>query len=196
MRRSTGLMAITAACILTACGSTTLTGVWKAPDTGRLGFKKVLVTAISDDITLRRTIEDELARQIQGAQAEASYRFFGDSEPRDWEAASSRLKAAGFDGLVTFRLIGVEHQQTYVPPVYAARGAGGYWGHAWPAVYSPGYLRTDRLVQVETFVYELAGDKLVWASRSRTINPANAKDLVSEVVDAVRQEMKKQGLIG
>ena len=194
MQRSTGTMAVAAVFVLAACGSTTLTDVWKAPDTARLQFKKVAVVAISQDITWRRTIEDELVRRITDVQAVASYRFFADGEPRDWEAARERLKAAGFDGLVTFRLAGVDKQQTYVPPF---RGAGGYWGYAWgPAVYSPGYTVTDTLVQVETLVYELGDDKLVWASRSRSFNPANAKDLVNEVVDAVRDEMKKEGLIG
>ena len=196
MQRSTGTMVVAAAFVLAACGSTTLTDVWKAPDTARLQFKKVLVVAISKDITWRRTIEDELVRRIRDVQAVASYQFFADGEPREWEAARERLKAAGFDGLITFRLAGVDKQQTYVPPVYANRGVGGYWGYAWPAVYTPGYTVTDTLVQVETLVYEIGGDKLVWASRSRSFNPANAKDLVNEVVDAVRDEMKKQGLIG
>jgi hypothetical protein len=196
MQRSTGTMVVAAAFVLAACGSTTLTDVWKAPDTARLQFKKVSVVAISNDITWRRTIEDELVRRIRDVQAVASYQFFADGEPRAWEAARERLKAAGFDGLVTFRLAGIDKQQTYVPPVYANRGVGGYWGYAWPAVYSPGYTVTDTLVQVETLVYELGDDKLVWASRSRSFNPANAKDLVNEVVDAVRDEMRKQGLIG
>jgi len=196
MQRSTGMMVVAAALVLAACGSTTLTDAWKAPDTGRLQFKKVLVVAISKDITWRRTIEDELVRRIRDVQAVASYQFFADGEPRDWATARERLKAAGFDGLVTFRLAGVDKQQTYVPPVYANRGVGGYWGYAWPAVSTPGYTVTDTLVQVETLVYELADDKLVWASRSRSFNPDNAKDLVNEVVDAVRDEMKKQGLIG
>jgi hypothetical protein len=196
MQRSTGMMVVAIALVLAACASTTLTDVWKAPDTARLQFKKVLVVAISADITWRRTIEDELVRRIRDVQAVASYQFFADGEPRDWEGARERLKAAGFDGLVTFRLAGVDKQQTYVPPVYASRGVGGYWGYAWPAVYTPGYTVTDTLVQVETLVYELGDDKLVWASRSRSFNPANAKDLVNEVVDAIRDEMKKQGLIG
>jgi hypothetical protein len=196
MQRSTGTMVVAAAFVLAACGSTTLTDVWKAPDTARLQFKKVSVVAISNDITWRRTIEDELVRRIRDVQAVASYQFFADGEPRAWEAARERLKAAGFDGLVSFRLAGIDKQQTYVPPVYANRGVGGYWGYAWPAVYSPGYTVTDTLVQVETLVYELGDDKLVWASRSRSFNPANAKDLVNEVVDAVRDEMRKQGLIG
>jgi len=189
MQHSTGTMVVAAAFVLAACGSTTLTDVWKAPDTARLQFKKVLVVAISKDITWRRTIEDELVRRIRDVQAAASYQFFADGEPRDWEAARERLKAAGFDGLVTLRLAGVDKQQTYVPPVYA-QGVGGYWGH------SPGFTVTDTLVQVETLVYELGDDKLVWASRSRSFNPANAKDLVNEVVNAVRDEMKRQGLIG
>jgi hypothetical protein len=196
MQRSTGTIVVVAAFVLAACGSTTLTDVWKAPDTARLQFEKVLVVAISKDITWRRTIEDELVRRIRDVQAVASYQFFADGEPRDWEVARERLKAAGFDGLVTFRLAGVDKQQTYVPPIYANRGVGGYWGYAWPAVSTPGYTVTDTLVQVETLVYELGDDKLVWASRSRSFNPTNAKDLVNEVVDAVRHEMKKQGLIG
>jgi hypothetical protein len=195
MQRSTGTMVVAAAFVLAACGSTTLTDVWKAPDTARLQFKKVLVVAISNDITWRRTIEDELVRRTRNAQAVAAYQFFANDEPRDWETARERLKAAGFDGLVSFRLAGIDKQQTYVPPVYANR-VGGYWGYAWPAVSTPGYTVTDTLVQVETLVYELGDDKLVWASRSRSFNPANAKDLVNEVVDAVRDEMKKQGLIG
>jgi hypothetical protein len=138
MQRSTGTMVVAAAFVLAACGSTTLTDVWKAPDTARLQFKKVLVVAISTDITWRRTIEDELVRRIRDVQAVASYQFFADGEPREWEAARERLKAAGFDGLITFRLAGVDKQQTYVPPVYANRGVGGYWGYAWPAVYTPG----------------------------------------------------------
>jgi hypothetical protein len=196
MQRSTRTMVVAAAFVLAACGSTTLTDVWKAPDTARLQFEKVLVVAISKDITWRRTIEDELVRRIRNVQAVASYQFFADDEPRNWDGARERLKAAGFDGLVTFRLAGVDKQQTYVPPIYANRGVGGYWGYAWPAVSTPGYTVTDTLVQVETLVYELGDDKLVWASRSRSFNPTNAKDLVNEVVDAVRHEMKKQGLIG
>src|SRR4026209_1479086 len=100
MQRSTGAMVVAAAFVLAACGSTTLTDVWKAPDTARLPFTTVLVVALSTDITWRRTIEDELVRRIRDVQAVASYQFFADGEPREWEAARERLKAAGFDRLI------------------------------------------------------------------------------------------------
>ena len=141
MQRSSRTMVVAAAFILAACGSTTLTDVWRAPDTARLQFKKVLVVAISKDITWRRTIEDELVRRTRDVQAVASYQFFADDEPRDWATARERLKAAGFDGLVTFRLAGVDKQQTHVPPVYASRGVGGVLGVRRAGCLQPGIYR-------------------------------------------------------
>ena len=38
-------------------------------------------------------------------------------------------------------------------------------------MYSPSYLRTDTIVNVETLVYDLKADKLVWAGKSESKNP-------------------------
>ena len=47
---------------------------------------------------------------------------------------------------------------------------GGFYGYGWGAAYSPGYLRTDTIVHVETLVYDLNQNKLVWAGQSKTRN--------------------------
>ena len=60
---------------------------------------------------------------------------------------------------------------------------------------SPGYLRTDTIVNVETLVYDLKADKLVWAGKSESTNPDRVDTLIKELVAAAAAEMKKQGLI-
>jgi hypothetical protein len=94
--------------------------------------------------------------------------------------------------------VGRDQRITYTPG-YAApgpyRGFGPYWGYGWGTVYEPGYLQSDTLVSVETLVYSLANDKLLWASTSRTTNPQDLDRLVNEVADVTAKEMVKQGVL-
>jgi hypothetical protein len=182
---------------LVACASTTIRDSWRDPSVGRIEFKKVLAMAITADETLRRVAEDEMVRQMPGVQAVASYTLLTEEDYRNLEQAKARVAAAGFDGVVTMRLIKSEQQVTQVPGAYATAYPQfwGYYGYAWPMVYDPGYLRTDTIVQVETKVYALADDKLIWSGLSETFNPRDAQDLVRGVAEAVAKDMRKQGLI-
>ena len=48
---------------------------------------------------------------------------------------------------------------------------------------------------IETLVYDMQADKLVWAGRSESTNPSRVDSLIKELVAAAADEMKKQGLI-
>jgi hypothetical protein len=61
--------------------------------------------------------------------------------------------------------------------------------------YDPGYLRTDTVVMVETLVYSVTEDKLLWAGRSRTTNPSNVSKFILELSNKAASEMKKAGFI-
>jgi hypothetical protein len=127
----------------------------------------------------------------------AAYTFIPDTELGDTEKLKQRVKAAGFDGAVVFRLAGSEKQQTYVPGSYAPphQTLWGYYGYAYPLAVNPGYVRTDTFVTVETRLYAVADEMLVWAGRSETMNPQSARELVGGVVKAVGAELRKEGLI-
>jgi len=49
---------------------------------------------------------------------------------------------------------------------------------------------------VETLVYSLEQDRLVWAGVSRTFNPSEIEGFVSELASAITKEMTKAGLLG
>jgi hypothetical protein len=179
-----------------ACGaSTNLTAVWKEPTTPPIRFERVIVAFQAKDQALRRSIEDHMAARI--ANATPSYKVLDDTEATNLEQAKAKVTAAGFDGAVVARFVGVENQTTYVPGTTwwgpaPYRSMWGYWGYGWGAVYEPGYLVQDEVVTLETNVYSVREDKLLWASRSETFNPSSGRDLVDSVVNATVSRMKKE----
>jgi hypothetical protein len=190
---------------LSACvTTTTFDSTWKAPDAQPVSpvGKSIAAVFVSRDESRRRAGEDALAADLtkRGAHGIAAYTLLPNDQRENVEAARERLKAAGASGVVVMRVIGKDQKVTYTPgyastfPVYYA-GFGPYWSYGWRTVYEPGYLQSDTVVSVETLVYSLIQDKLLWAGTSRTTNPANLDSLVNEVADAVAKEMSKQGLL-
>jgi hypothetical protein len=177
-----------------ACAATRITSTWRDPGVGPVQFRKVVGIALTQDTTLRRVAEDEFVRAAGTDLAIAGYGIVPDAEMRDRASVKARVEAAGADGAVVFRLANVETQERWVPPTTYGN-AWGYWGFAAPLVYEPGYLTTDRIVQVETTVYNVADARLVWAARSETLNPADAQQLIDEVVRAVVDEMRRAKLL-
>ena len=189
-----GLCVGVLALAVAACSSTRIVSTWRDPAMGPIQFRKVVGVALSRDATLRRLAEDAFVRAVGPDVGVAGYAVIPDDEMQDRERARARIEASGADGVVVFRTAGVEDRQTWVPPTYYG-SAWGYWGWAAPAVYDPGYLRTDRVVQVETNAYTVADARLVWAARSETLNPETSRETIDEIVGAAVDEMREARLL-
>jgi hypothetical protein len=179
-----------------ACASNTeLVTSWKDPGYTPRRYNKVLAVFISKDKSLRHAAEDELAKKL--GNAVASYTVMPDALLQDREKAKAWVKQQGFDGAVLLRPARVDQDTTVVegqgyavPATYGSMW--GYWGTGWGYAYDPGYVQQDQVVSVEGNVYSVPDDKLVWASRTKTYNPDDVRQLVNEIVDVTISEMKKQ----
>ena len=200
--RACALVLMAAGLGLVSCSaSTSLENSWRDPTvTGPLNFNKVLVVMVTKDGATRRTVEDAIVKRITArrhVEAVPSYQVLLESDLRDKEHAKQLVEAAGFDGAVVMRIVGVDKEVNYVPGTYPSPyyNFWGYYDYAWPAVYDPGYLQTDTIVNVETMVYSVKDGKLVWTGTTETFNPSNVDDMVDGISAAVSKEMTKQGLI-
>ena len=81
----------------------------------------------------------------------------------------------------------------YTQPWYPS--FSGYWSYGWSAVYDPGYAWKDRVVTLETVIYSIDSDELIWAGRSETANPKDIRKFVKDLIDATGKELRKAGLI-
>lgn len=198
------VFALAAAVLLPlACATTTFQSTWRSPNAQplRLAGRKVAAVFINRNPALRRRAEDAMAAEIsaRGARGVPAYTVVSESEVRDKDAAKARFEELGFSGAVVMRFVGSETQYTYEPAFwgrpYYRHFWGGYWGWGWGTVWEPAYLRADKIVKVETLVYSLEQDQLVWAGVSRTFNPADIEGFISELSAAISKEMAKEGLL-
>ena len=47
------------------------------------------------------------------------------------------------------------------------------------------------MISVETLIYRLKDDKLMWASTSKTTNPDNLSSLIDDTADAIAKQVSK-----
>lgn len=178
------------------CASTKMTKNWVYPEHGPLEFKKILAVVLVQDPLVRQRGENELVRQIRNAEAIASYTVMP-SQNLDENEFKQAVIDSGVDAVIIMRPVSDKQELSYVPGSYPG-AYGSYWGYygwAYPVVYSPGYYKNDRIVGVETTVYETTDGKLVWSGVSETTNPKGADKLVADTAKAVRSVMKKYGFI-
>ena len=129
---------------------------WVYPEHGPLQFESVMALVLVQDSLVRRNGEDELVRQIRDAQAVASYTVLPEQELADEDRVREAVAGSGVEGIVVMRPVYDRNETTYVPGTYPAPYYSfyGYYGWAYPISYSPGYFRQDRLVGVETNIYD------------------------------------------
>lgn len=192
------LFLVAAILALGACAaSTTLTSTWAEPSAGPLDYKKILVAFQSPDKNRRGSAEVRMKQRIPGAMS--SNTVFLQGEERDIERVKARIRELGFDAVVVMRVLGVDKTQEYVPPSTYTAATGysmyGYWQTGWVQVYDPGYTKETTVAIVETQLYQVDGEKLIWVSRSRTLNPKDVPTSIDETIDANVEAMKKQGLL-
>jgi hypothetical protein len=193
---------------LTGCATTKFTNTWKAPDAGPLSVKKgdlVVAMVISKVETMRRSGEDALAEELQkrGLRPIPSFTLIPLDQVENREKALAAVRESGAVAVIAMRPIAVDKEQTYVPPTYMGPGMGpapyGAWGpyysYGWSAAYSPGYVATNTYVRVETLVFDLRQDKLLWAGQSETTNPERLDLFIAELVQAAAAEMTRVGVI-
>jgi hypothetical protein len=191
-----------AALCLCACGSTTFISTWKAPDAHGINpiGKKIAALVISSDEGRRRSAEVYLSNDltIRGARGVPAYTLIGLDHP-NVDYARARFKEAGVEGVVVMRLVGHDQQVVVDPGGFsgAAYGSFGsyYSSYGMAMTYSTASVHTDTVVSIETLIYSLEKDELIWAGTSRTSNPEGLSSLVDEVADAVAREVAKQGLV-
>jgi hypothetical protein len=175
-----------------ACASTELVAHWKDPSVGHLTARKTIIFAPAGDASLRRTAEDELAAQLnaRGVQAVASYTLFPDAVRPEDESVRERVKQLGFDCAVVMRVVSVTRDAVWMPGTWS----GPYYAfYGWPSYQ--GYVTYDTYYRIETNVYRLPDERLVWASATRTVNPSGVRELVDDTARAVAKSMRKEGLL-
>jgi hypothetical protein len=192
--------------------ATEITGSWKNSNaTGAAGnINTVLVTALTDRVNARQTVENELAEALEkrGYKTIKSLDVlpptFTESKDPDKAQLLSKIKETGAEAILTVALIDKETETRYVPGNYgyAPLPRFGYYGtfrgyyNTWlPRLYSPGYYEEDKVYFIETNLYDAKTEELLWSAQSETYNPSTLAGFSEDFAEAVVAKMEDDGLL-
>ena len=195
---------------LSACSSQTrLYERWNDEQYSGPMLNKVLVIGIFKDDIQRRSFEANFVNEVNagGKQAIAGYTLIPESENyHSKEDILAAVKKTAADSvLITSYEGSIEKKREVAPRVdyvpnmggygHYGRGYRGYYGSRYAAVYRPGYTITDTIVQLETRVFSVADEKLVWAGKSKSINASSGEKIVKDLVKLIVKDMRESNLI-
>jgi len=176
---------------------------WKSPEVARLNFagKKVAALVITDSQSLQMSGEEALTRELsaRGVMGTATYRFVPREELKSAEKARPWFERSKVEGVVALRPVKRETEREYTPLIWSSGyypDFWGYYGYGWSNVYVIPSSRETTTITVETLVYDLTRNQLVWAATSETRDPKNLQEFVKDLVNAAVKEMKKMKLVG
>jgi len=181
---------------------------WKNPAyTGTKKFHRVLTLGLSDKTAIRADFEDELAAELGAPEIEAIPGNVILLRPEgthfDLDYLRTQIREHGIEAIVVSRLINVEVTATYIPgapytpPFPYYNSFYGYYGAVYPAVYSPGYLKKEKKVRIETNLYATSSTEgeLVWTCITDSLNPSSSRKTIEQLVKVVATQMKSEGML-
>jgi hypothetical protein len=182
---------------IAGCKSTELKSSWSPPGVQPIAFRKVVVLAISKSDITRRVAEDAMSQRIRSAQAAPAYSLIPNAEIRNEGKVREKIIAAGFDGIITMRLVEVKKVVTGGSGYYSPRHSSfrGNYGQSWRGAYDQGSAMLNDLVEIETNIYSVKEDRLVWAGISETFAPRSVESMVKDLSDEIAKDLRKKGLI-
>jgi hypothetical protein len=208
MRWSRTFVLIASTMTVAACATaSSFNSTWKNPDAApvSLNGKKVLAIVQIRDEARRREGEDLLAAAIteHGGQGIASYTLFpSNARQQDEAVAERKAMEVGISGIVIMSVTGREQTRSRVrnvsPPWFNDpyyRHAWRAWGHGWNQMWVSESVRTDTRVMVETRVYSIEQDKLLWTGSSETLNPESSGDVIRSLSSEVAKQLKASGVL-
>ena len=170
--------ALAAAALASCAANTQLTSSWADPAAAGRSYKKIVVVGVTNKSPIRHEYEDAWTRELsaRGVEATPSYNFGGPGDKLDKDAAMSKLQEMGADAVLVTRLVDKETVNTYYPPSYSSVAApspyyGGWYGYysmGYSYMTSPGYVEENKVYRIETNLYDVHGDKLIWSGLTET----------------------------
>jgi hypothetical protein len=194
---------ILSALLYISCNTpTAIISSWREPGTEVTIEKlnKVLVVAMLRNETNRRTAEDQMVSWMKG-KGIASYNYLDAVvNSRNENEMRQLIRADGFDGAITMRLVDMEKEQLYTPGntvMYPSlhRNFSGYYYRNWPRYTTPGYYTETKIYTVETNVYSIREDKIIWSGLTETTDPDGVTKMTDQIAKVVYKRMVKEGFI-
>jgi hypothetical protein len=187
------------ACFLlpASCATTKMTDVSR-DENYRGTIRKVVVVGIFKESDTRKIFEDEFADRLRarGLDAIASRKLVSDAEMPDKDLVIRKIREFGADTVAVTRVMDMETVKNYVPgQAYAMPTYYGYYGAYYSYSYRPAYTETKGYAYLETNLYNVGDEKLIWSGRSTTKLTETRYELIQAYVKTMIDALSEAKLL-
>ncbi|HDY88676.1 MAG TPA: hypothetical protein ENH82_11280 [bacterium] len=201
MKRSTKLFCFLLCICLplfTSCATTTITDTWK-DKTYQGKAQNMVVIMVARTQHLRNMFEGRFVAELRarGNNATQSNKIVTFEELTDKELVKSKIKSTDADTVLIARLVDSKRIETYEPGhIKGIPIAYSYWG-TYYAIVSVDYGYTDdiQVAYVETNLYDVKTEKLIWSARSKTERSGGEQHLINTFINRIVKKLSSDKII-
>jgi hypothetical protein len=156
----------------------------------------ILVIAITGNEHNRRSFEKKFVAQLKSVGVDAISSEEAIPMPPNLELKKEAILKAvnqyGNDAVIITHLLGKEEKDIYTRGGSAHRGFYGFYHSRYS---DPGYSSTTTTVRLETNLYDVKTEKLIWSGKSKTLSKDSNDQIINDVIKAVINNLQKNKLL-
>jgi len=158
-----------------------------------------LLTVLIPNCNLRRSSFLKFVAQLKAVGVEAVSSAEAIPMPADLklekDAILKVVEDYGNDSVIITHLAGFDKEETFTRTGGFGPGFYGHYGGIYDVVHDPGYYRGYTTVRLETNLYDVKTEKLLWSGQSETQDVKSINKLIDDVLALVINELQKHNLL-
>ncbi|MGD8369332.1 MAG: hypothetical protein PVG78_16965 [Desulfobacterales bacterium] len=159
----------------------------------------ILVIGVTHREDNRRLFEDRFVAALKAAGVDAVASAEAIPIPPDMKLDKAAILSAvnryGSDAVIITHMVDIEHKDAYSRR--AGAGAGYYESYGILHSYysDPGYSTSRTSVWLETNLYDVQSESLIWSAESKSWNVESDRQVVADVIQEVVRALLKSGVV-
>lgn len=185
-----------------SCASTKITRSWKDKEyKGKAG--KIVVVMVAGTSEMRKMFEGRFVAELRarGNSAVQSHTLVTLEQLPDLELLKTKVQSTEADTVLISRLVDSKAVKAYQPgsvqtdlninPGYYD-GWGTYYGEIF---MHPGYTTDTQVVSIETNLYDVKSEELIWYARTETERTEGEQQLVNTFIKVIVKKLSSDRII-
>ncbi len=174
-----------------------MTNTWKAPDYAGGYINNVLVICGEGNDSASRNYEDVFVSRLNamGIKATAAYQVVDPSQKVDENYIRSLANARQYDFVMVSELKNIQTKTENVPGAVYMPLSTGFYPYGGNAPFAPNQTLKFTVGYLETKVYRVQNEAMIWSGESKAFDPHNSQSFVNDVVTTILSGMSEAGLI-
>ena len=184
-----------------ACGQSEMLHSWTNPQPPGDGYGRILVIALLADHADRQVFEGEFVDQIRGYKLDAvpSYEALG-TTPLTLENVRSVVKRDQFDTVFLVETLSIDQattswvtggQSSQTIPSEEQRKFGSTYQDSQNLMNDPKYNSVTTIATIQTSIYHVETEDLLWRGTSRTYDPGPASQIVPPLSNMIVRTIQR-----